>query len=206
MLTARGLQPAALKGIGAMTAIFRTLTGTLLLLLPALSLASDFRGVEWGATMEQVIEKEGQPKARSDETLKYAVELVGTKMLCEFGFDGGRLVQGAYISLANHMTKNLYVQDYESIKKQLNKKYGAAKVDEQLFSDKLWEGRPDHYGTAVAVGGMIFASEWHTPRTIIHQGLISDGQMGIQHGLIYTEIATYKKREEERERKAADKL
>lgn len=131
----------------------------------SLSLAGGFRGIEWGASKEAVIEKEGKPvqeQGGAVEVLAYQDTLINLDWFAGFVFANNKLVRGAYLLNEKHSNNNLFIQDYEAVKKALTEKYGEPIADNKTFSDDLYRDDPERWGTAIAVGRLKMGATWQT--------------------------------------------
>ncbi len=127
-------------------------------------------------------------------------------MICRFVFRDGKLVQGAYMSMAKHITPGLFVEDYKKLKAHLTEKYGNPELDDERWLGEVFKGDPAQYGTAVAIGELQLRSRWKTRRTQVGHALFGRDSMKISHVLIYDDLSTLKMREQEKEEKLRDKL
>ena len=82
----------------------------------------DFRKTTWGMTKKEVRRIEGEPRYETERVLGYLDTVAGMDCMVLYGFENGKLTRGGYRFLVKHSNKNLYIDDYEKIKKLLTKK------------------------------------------------------------------------------------
>ncbi len=86
------------------------------------------RGVQWGATVDEVIAAKGQPEQRSDGALMYLDEVDGAKVPSTYFFFDGHLAE----------VKSRFepeVERLERLEKALSHKWGAAEADYDKAAD-----------------------------------------------------------------------
>ena len=153
----------------------------------------DFRNSCWGDSMDDV---------KNSETLTLEVELEdaigysgynisGIDMVTLYKFNNdGKLYTAVYGSRETHVNKNLYISDYNTIKKALNEKYGdTGYTDEQdeIWYDSLYKDNKDKYGTAISAGHLSYVSTWNTETTKITLMLTGDN-FEISLSLFYEDV------------------
>lgn len=151
---------------------------------------ADFRKATWGMSQQAVIELEGKDistKNKSDDGLDmivYVRKQGGLDCIAIYYFAEDRLVEGRYIFTAKHTNKNLYIDDYLSVKASLAKKYGTPKVDDIQWNNDLYKDDKSQWGFAVSLGHLVYSSGWDTGRSLIVNILEGDNYK-INHILIY---------------------
>ena len=76
--------------------------------------------------------------------------------------------------MEKHTNKNLYINDYESLKEILTKKYGKPEIDKVIWKNDLFKSAKQDWGTAISIGHLEYFSSWETPTTYINLGLNGD--------------------------------
>lgn len=145
-----------------------------------------FRETTWGMSMNEVIEKEGNPTTKKVDILMYKNQSIGGKT-CTIGyvFSNNKLVRAKYLFEEKHTTKNLYLFDYSDISAILSKKYGASNKEKIVWRNDLYKNNTDDYGMAVAVGHLVKYEKWNLDRTtIIH--VINGDNYQINHEVEYS--------------------
>ncbi len=178
----------------------------LTLTFPALSPAADFRDVKWGMTPAQVKNIEQEKLIESDpDLLYYNAKVGGLKAYVVYQFLANKLVEGVYSFTETHSNKNFYIDDYKNIKSLLIKKYGKPQIDGSPWLDDLFRNDPNSWGTAIAMGHLIYVSEWKTEKTIIRLGLVGDN-FEISHGIRYAARSAKNQIEKQQERNELEGL
>ncbi|MFQ5334807.1 MAG: hypothetical protein ACE5DN_01905 [Flavobacteriales bacterium] len=146
----------------------RTLIFYPLLLLNVFSGEHDFRTLNWGMTIKEVIQAETlKLESQIGSELRYSKTLSGIDCSLIYYFTQGRLSKAAYTSKESYTNFNDYIEDYKLLKGLLEKKYGTAASDKLLWSDEQNKVAPDHFGNAVATGQLQYEARWSNKRTRI---------------------------------------
>ena len=131
---------------------------------------TDFRKTTWGMTKEQIKQSE-HPRTvidETDEVVMYETKLADFKIYPTYIFTGGKLTRGKYILNEKHSNKNDYINDYNKLKRLLIKKYGKTKVKKDVYwKNDLYKDDPQHWGTAISIGHLVYHCGWETPKTKI---------------------------------------
>ncbi|MDX1514292.1 MAG: hypothetical protein R3174_11180 [Gammaproteobacteria bacterium] len=153
---------------------WRVVALVLLLAGSAAALGEDFRGQRWGASPAAVkSEESGTLIHESATSLTYAGDIAGMDVAIRYEFRSGALVSGAYVSLEKPASDSSHIKDYRKVKALLARRYGKPR-DRTIWKNDLYKGRPAHWGTALALGHLVFVSEWETETTSIRHGLFGD--------------------------------
>lgn len=172
----------ALADQTALTTGGRTVTlkddGTWEYVATTVATGSGFRGVKWGVTPAEVRSSETvAPTAEVEGTagpmLLYSGSVAGLPCQYAYIFAGEVLTRGKYIFTVEHSNKNVFIDDYQSIKEQLTAKYGEAEEVVHWKKDLLKSDR-QHWGMAISVGDLVYLSEWSTAGTKIYLVLQGD--------------------------------
>ncbi|MBU3098418.1 MULTISPECIES: hypothetical protein [Clostridium] len=132
----------------------------------------DFRKVKWGMTREEVKKTEKTPiMATTDDAIMYKDRVCGisdVQLAYQFNSEG-KFTEGLFMFTGRHSNPNDYIDDYESIKKQLIAKYGEPSTYDNggIWKDSLYKDSPQERGMAVITGGLIYGTKWNLPNTII---------------------------------------
>ncbi|MAT38866.1 MAG: hypothetical protein CL946_04605 [Ectothiorhodospiraceae bacterium] len=133
----------------------------------------DFRKTKWGMTPAQVKASESTspieegPSGQFDLMIIYSGNVANLQTLYSYHFINNKLVSTFYNFRESYVNDNMYLEDYLKIKEILTRKYGPPSKDNTVWSNDLYKGDPQNYGTAVSVGHLAFQSDWQTPRTDI---------------------------------------
>ena len=135
----------------------------------------DIRNVNWGMSIQDVIQSEEQEysyKSEDEKQLMYSNVTAGNVkfsfLMYDFGNEGA-LRQATYYATNTHTSDNLYVEDYNSLKDKLTSLYGTPNPSDvkEVWHDDLYKDNPDDYGKAVARGDLTLATKWTTDTSII---------------------------------------
>jgi len=134
---------------------------------------TDFRKASWGMSREQIKALENNLKItmEKEEYLGYQTQIAGLDCNLIYFFTNNKLVRGRYFFTEPHSNRNDYILDYTTLKKLLEKKYGEASEDEQIWKNDLYKDDYDQWGFAVCVGHLVYYAKWETDITIIYLSL-----------------------------------
>ena len=131
-----------------------------------------FRGLQWGASKEDVIKKEGEPIAIHENKLVYADVVGGLKAAVFYEIVNNKMVSGWYIFDINNINKNLYVDDFKYLKDVLKKKYGEPLLDDVYWYEDTFKDNPSYLGDAIALGEVEYETLWEFSKTKIELSLL----------------------------------
>ncbi|MDN3495203.1 hypothetical protein QL996_04630 [Planococcus sp. APC 4015] len=138
------------------------------------SLAGDFRGVAWGASVVDVRSRENaDPVFAGDGLLVFSERLADMDSEAVYIFDGGRLTRAKYIFREQFTSPNRYLGAYSRVQILFTAKYGDPESDRTIWHDELYRDDPDSWGNAVQRGDLTLLSSWTTRQTEI--GLLLHG-------------------------------
>lgn len=170
------------------------------------AIGADFRQFNWGATVKEIKAYEKiKPRIETKDRLGYLGTINNIDVNIYYHLDNGRLCGGGYINTGRHSNKNDYIEDYNSIKYLMMKKYGEPFEDEINWKNDLFKGKMQDYGMAISVGHLEYVSKWKTERTLIVNTLNGDNYE-ITHCIIYFNRANIDKEHKKNEKKDLDKL
>lgn len=168
--------------------------------------ADDFRGHNWGATMQEVRAKQGVPADTSQNLLTYADTIGTLDCAVAFQFSEGRLVLGAILFRERHSDDNAYISDFEKISKILKQKYGEPTDDRGVvWKNPLFRDDRSHWGTALSAGHMTMVQQWRTSSTTISHIAHGDN-FAVSHAIRYISNAAAPALDEAENKEARDKL
>ena len=173
-----------------MNAIVKRLTACLLLLtlclaaLPGLgesAPAYDFKKFRWGDSQESVMAVEGTPTTSPKRTpldpnyIATAPTAAGRDVLLAYYFRDGGLYSVRYILTEEHSVDSLYIDDYNTFKQALTKKYGDPLLDnEKWTSDSKKSFYADDKGRALNYGYLSYYTCYITERVIVEMDMSAD--------------------------------
>ena len=146
----------------------------------------DFRISNWGDSMESVIQKEGEPDYQFAETESIVyndIELLSFNSNLTYLFQNKQLSSASYDIKDTHTNNQLYIDDYEKIKEELNKKHGEPiNPDDEKWTGDLWKDDP---GMALMMSELSFSSVYTKEGkvSIIHS--LSCDNFEIKHYIYY---------------------
>jgi len=153
-----------------------------------------FREAAWGMSQEQVkkIEKSDFIKKEYSKTtgldiLAYKGQAGNLECLIAYYFAENQMVEGRYVFTEEHMNNNLFIQDFNEVKNALKEKYGEPKEDEIIWRNDLYKDDSSGWGTALAVGHLVFQAVWKLSDTEITLQCYGDN-FEVEHRLQYKSI------------------
>jgi hypothetical protein len=164
----------------------------LLSLITVSTHAADFRSADWGMTMTEVknLHQGEIPANQRKAMVNFEGKLAGLDVLIFYRFDeSGRLYQAGYEANAVHSDTNQYVAEYDHLNKLLRKRYPESGEPSQIWSNRLFENKPDHWGRAIASGHLTYQWSYETDTSRISHELGNDKRRRITHILRYEVIA-----------------
>ena len=175
--------------------IFHRQKMTIFILLSLITVsthAADFRSADWGMTMNEVknLHQGEIPANQRKAMVNYEGKLAGLDVLIFYRFDElGGLYQAGYEANAAHSDTNTYVAEYNHLNKLLRKRYPESGAPLQIWSNRLFENKPDNWGRAVASGHLTYQWSYETGKNRITHELRNDKRRRIIHILRYEAIA-----------------
>lgn len=166
-----------------------------LLLLPItlfanLISAADFGVADWGATEFDVLnveERVNRTPSLSENYLIYETTVGPLEdVSLVYWFNQDKLVKGYFLFNDQRFIFSDYVNDYHTIQKAIEAKYGPPDVDEQRWSSSPME-KPD-WGNAIAADQLVLFSQWKTNKSLITLQL-ANNQGNFHHQLVYQTLA-----------------
>ena len=167
--------------------------------------SAEFRGIPWGASMQEVLESEGEPINKNEAIMQYKVEIGGLSADAAFSFIDNRLVSGHYFFSEQHSNRNLFLEDFNRVRELLTKKYQKPSYDRVHWNQKFYKNDPEHWGTAVAAGHLALLVQWETADSRIHQ-MLSGDNLEIRHSIRYTSLSLGHLEEQKNEAEALKQL
>lgn len=135
----------------------------------------DFRNTSWGMTPDQVAASEGsEPGNGKDGELVFDTWFRGESVKVRYTFSENRLKTGSVVFLTEHPDELFYVQDYARLRDSSTAQYGEPVMDEEIWYNRLYEGRPERMGFAVSIGHLELRTKWRTVNSDILLELKSD--------------------------------
>lgn len=138
-----------------------------LLSIATLSFSQDFKGLEWGISQDDVVNKEQGDVSRLGSRLVYLKQLGGLDAELVYFFDEGRLFSAEYHIRHNFKSLNDYILHFNIFRKLLTEKYGDPFSTDVQWKDDKYRDDPIKYGEAIAKGSLILTTTWRTENTII---------------------------------------
>jgi hypothetical protein len=121
----------------------------------------DFRKTTWGMPRSEVVLTEADdPTSEDDSALIYSRKVAGMNALMGYLFVEDKLVKAKYMFHQQHSEFNQYITDYNNLKKALEKKYGKAQKERDIWSNDLYTNIPAEWGKAVSLGYLTRLSYW----------------------------------------------
>lgn len=144
-------------------------------------ISPDFKSFYWGDSKEAIMAIEGEPYADGevdgvDATyIAYQTTAVGLDMLLGYYFCEDGLYQVRYVLTETHSNESRYIEDYETFREALEKKYGEPLLDNEYWSnDNKKKYYADDKGNALCYGYLTYSTIWLLDRTYIAMEMSAD--------------------------------
>ena len=147
----------------------------------------DIRNINWGMSREEVSKLETATyNFQQGEFVFYETTICGLSSNLIYAFnDNDELYQVIYQITEEHTSENLYINDYDNLKDEIQNKYGTPDESGETWIDDLYKDDPDDKGFALMLGDLIIKSIWYNDDVTI--GLVLSGDnYEINHLLGYT--------------------
>jgi hypothetical protein len=124
----------------------------------------DSRDVNWGASLQEVIDNEHAILLSQDEdSLMYLVKTSQTDYLLDYLFENDKLINSTYLITEDQLKNVQFVDYFNTLKDQLTDQYGNPETElvewmntESLYSKNEWE-------LAVENNHLMLMNIWNTP-------------------------------------------
>lgn len=134
-----------------------------------------FRSSCWGDSIEAVKNAEKAELLTEDpDYLAYKTTVAGLSAMFFFRFVDGRLVTGSYKIDEPHANNNAFLNDFESLKKLLQTKYGPASSSDVFWNNDLYQDNYAEWGMAISCGHVSFFDVWEDKETHLELQLTGD--------------------------------
>ena len=134
----------------------------------ATDVSEGFRGVAWGASARDVLQRESrEPASQTDETLRFACRIADLQCTSLYIFVADRLVRAKYILEEEYQNENHYLTAMDTLKSALELKYGSPDSDDSYWNNDLYRSEPQEWGRAVEVGHLSRYVQWKSDHTQI---------------------------------------
>ena len=157
-----------------------------------------FRKTTWGMSREQGKDTEAKE-------IGYEGSILGLDCWIAYIFAEEKLVRANYSIDGEHSNKNVYIEDYYTLKTALSKKYGEPLEFEEVWKNDLYEDDPEDWGLAISIGHLTYMAEWKTLQTSIILSLSGDNYE-INFQIQYRSKELGELEDREKERKALEDL
>jgi hypothetical protein len=147
----------------------------LYVLTAAQATVTDFRNTAWGMSSSRVKALEASPPVQEqDGLLVFTASISSLETHIGYFFTNGILTRARYAISENHMNKSDYITDFNTLKTQLIKKYGAPSQDVKHWKNDRDKDMSDESGLAISLGNLSYYANWATPRTQIALALFGE--------------------------------
>lgn len=142
--------------------------------------AQDFRGINWGMSVEQVKSIEtGVVLDENENMFVYAVEVAGRDALLFYRHVNSVVVGGGYSFQAQHINKNEYINDYEALKQLLTAEYGGPETEEVFWKNDRYRNEEELHGREVGMGHLVYWADWDAGNTKIELALHGNNNLHV---------------------------
>lgn len=158
-------------------------------------LGGGFRDLDWGATMEQVLEREETDEnteliEERENKLLFSGEVFGheVKIIYEFA-SGYGLYQGTYALMEKNLNQtSLYLDRYREIEEALVSIYGEYHDKQMQWRVELYKDDPEEWGRAVAMRHLNMGQAWFFEDLLIgHLLLEADRFLEVNHRILFVD-------------------
>ncbi|MCK4663906.1 MAG: hypothetical protein KAT68_13650 [Bacteroidales bacterium] len=129
---------------------------------------NEFRKTSWGITKAKVKEAEtAKILKETEKELKYEYTLANLKCNIVYLFVNDKLISGSYVITEDHKSKNTYIENFETLKSKLQKKYNEPTKSETVWKNMRYKGDKVNWGHAISVDQLYYYTNWEFPKTKI---------------------------------------
>jgi hypothetical protein len=148
------------------------ITALMLLALPAVVAAADFRGAEWGMSKAEVQQTEDLPLVyNKEDTMIFEGDMGDRRAQVVYMFTDDKFWQGKYFFKEQHRDANRYIDDYDAIHELLVQEYGEPDEKEELWFSKPFEDDPSKAGIAISAGAHARYGKWRKPDMTVYHSI-----------------------------------
>ena len=129
-----------------------------------------FRGLEWGTSLDEVMEKQLDGKTEgkdygfssgSNSLLVVNETVNGLDTIISYEFtEDWKLCGGMYILQEEHVNDNKYYDDFCTLEEKISSKYGEPDKSVDDWSDDLYKDDPDDIGMAIGAEHLSLYRLW----------------------------------------------
>ncbi len=174
----------------------------------AQSAKSDFRNFVWGASFSQVQQEEKSEflAKEQNDMLIYRDKLAGYDCNVSYGFnENDKLISGNYVFNKKYTNPQLYLQDFNTFKKLLTRKYGKPTSEKMNWNKNTPVLEKHNYGQAIVDGNLSMSTAWTSNRSFIEIALTGVNKTPSMH-IHYTTISLEELQNGDELQKALNKL
>lgn len=164
----------------------RLIIFSLLLAGSATALADDFRGLPWGASEEDLLEREGEPAHVLGECRIYPGQLLERPVQIVYCLNEVGLYRGGYVFKQIYAPPyQKHIDDYQLLLDRLSARYGAPARNTVDWSGDRLRVHRSHWGARLATGDLELRTEWEADDKHVAMTLRLDEALNISHYLSY---------------------
>lgn len=135
-----------------------------------LSSSDTFRNIPWGASKEQILEKDSSPRKETGDDYLILTGQLGKDINVDisFFFWRGHFIKGTYLTTDAYKDFAGYLEKYDYIRRNLVEKYGQPKIYlSNYWSDVTYKNRPDRWLQALSKGHVKYIAYWQKDNIVI---------------------------------------
>ncbi len=149
-----------------------------------------FRNVEWGMSIDEVKDNETAKfytefNKEHTYSIVYKTKINNYSTLLLYNFYENKLFYALYLFTEKHSNDNLYIKDYEELKRMLINKYGEPDTDEIEWSNDLYKDTPQDYGFSVSAGYHEYSAYWYDKNDVSISISLMGDNFKINHSIYY---------------------
>jgi hypothetical protein len=133
---------------------------------------ADFRAVNWGMSVADVKKAEAAKlQEEKDGELIFETHIAGEPVVIHYRFDAGKLASAEYDFVQQYRETERYVEAFDVLQNQLEKKYGAPLANVQRCDDSFYADYPRRWGTGIVVGKLTRDANWKREKLLISHSI-----------------------------------
>lgn len=135
-----------------------------------LSASDTFRNIPWGASKQQILEKDISPRKEVGDDYLVLTGQLGKDINVDISyfFWRGHFIKGTYLTTDSYKDFSGYLEKYDYIRRNLVEKYGQPKIFlSNYWSDVTYKNRPDKWLLALSLGHVRYIAYWQKNNIVI---------------------------------------
>ena len=148
---------------------------------------TDFRGVSWGMSEEEVTNIEGIPDRTEEDLLIYDIEISGVDLLLRYKFIEDTLVQATFYNNENYIDNSQYYNDYQTLNNSLKQVHGDPQKEIANWDSSMAKAMHSEK-MGFELNMVEFLTNWEKERFSINHILTNEDFSNAVHAFIYESL------------------